>query len=91
MIDKRNLKSTLLRRSVFNLNFCHNNNAVGNVEGNIVNSDTKSDFSKGRKVERQEIAVRMKNMGLSEQVIAESLAVEVEEVKSIFSKAVHSD
>jgi len=91
-VNKSNLRSTLLRRGLVsngNLNVFSNGN-IGN--GNVIESlkfcptqDQSPEFVKGQNQVRLEAAVRLKELGLTNEQIALCLDMKLEDVEQLGS------
>ena len=92
-VNKSNLRSTFLRHQIINkYNFnIFGNDKVGNVSIikalNICGLQEESpEFLLGKQEAKVEVAVRLREMGLSDEKIAQYLDMKIEEVKRILTE-----
>ena len=93
-VNKSNLRSALLRHQAFN-NSSPNIFGHGNVggSGNIIRSinvctskEESPEFLLGKQEAKVEVAVRLREMGLSDEQIAQCLQMKIEEVQQLFTE-----
>jgi len=94
VINKRNLKTTLLRRGIFNIkNSGTNHFMIGINDGYIYctkNESEQASFQEGRNSIIRKSVLRMSQMNFDLSTISEVLEIDIDQVRSIIKEDIQS-
>jgi hypothetical protein len=94
-VNKRNLKTTLLRRGIFNFNIYDttNNGIIVNTISSVTNINLhplispSAEFLQGHRMAKRETAIKMREMGFDKSRISKILDLSIEEINSLIGKS----